>query len=187
MDADKWDEYHAARRGHRGWAEDTVIELLTAAEAGRAIDPGCGAGRHTLWLANRGWQVTAVDFSAEALAELGRAADQMPAAVAARVSPVRADIRVPDPSWLPAGRADLITLIDVPLSADELGSLVPALVTGLAPGGALLVQAPTAGPGAPTAAGLRALCEPLVTLEFAGELPPGPEQAAPTALVFGRV
>ena len=33
-----------------------------------AVDLACGAGRHAEWLARRGFAVTAVDFSAEALA-----------------------------------------------------------------------------------------------------------------------
>ncbi len=35
---------------------------------GRALDAGRGHGSETLWLAARGWQVTAVDFSATVLA-----------------------------------------------------------------------------------------------------------------------
>ena len=34
---------------------------------GRALDAGCGHGAEALWLAARGWRVTAVDFSAPAL------------------------------------------------------------------------------------------------------------------------
>ena len=30
---------------------------------GRAIDLAAGEGRNTVWLAERGWRVTAVDFS----------------------------------------------------------------------------------------------------------------------------
>ena len=41
---------------------------------GRALDLACGSGRNAVWLANRGWDVTAVDSSVDALAELRKAA-----------------------------------------------------------------------------------------------------------------
>src|SRR5580692_10932192 len=37
---------------------------------GRALDLACGAGRHAIWLYENGWQVTAVDRDAEAIARL---------------------------------------------------------------------------------------------------------------------
>ncbi len=39
-------------------------ELVAALESlppGAALDLACGAGRHSLWLAERGWRVTAID------------------------------------------------------------------------------------------------------------------------------
>ena len=39
---------------------------------GRALDLGCGSGGNAIWLAQRGWQVTAVDFSDVAI-EKGKA------------------------------------------------------------------------------------------------------------------
>ena len=44
---------------------------------GRALDAGCGHGSDTLWLAARGWQVTAVDFAATALAHARSTAEAM--------------------------------------------------------------------------------------------------------------
>ena len=44
--------------------------LLTEAadlHPGRALDAGCGHGAEAVWLASRGWRVTAVDYSATAL------------------------------------------------------------------------------------------------------------------------
>jgi SAM-dependent methyltransferase len=46
-----------------------VADLLPA---GRALDIACGTGRNALYLADLGWQVTAVDLSEEAIAALGR-------------------------------------------------------------------------------------------------------------------
>ena len=41
-----------------------------------ALDLACGAGRHAVWLAEQGFQITAVDFSAEALAKTRSLAEQ---------------------------------------------------------------------------------------------------------------
>lgn len=186
MDAAAWDQYHRERRGDRGWAEDTVIDLLTSVPAGRAVDLGAGAGRHALWLANRGWSVTAVDFSAEGRAELGRAAADVPAAVAERITVVGDDLTGPAADWLPTAAAELILLIDVPLPADRLSALLAALPAGLAPGGGLLVQVPAGPDGQAGLAAVRAALEPRLTLEYAGLLPAAAADGEPSAFVFGR-
>ncbi len=41
---------------------------------GRALDLACGTGSNAVWLAQRGWHVTAVDWSAESLAQVRHAA-----------------------------------------------------------------------------------------------------------------
>jgi SAM-dependent methyltransferase len=38
-----------------------LTEVLERESAGRALDLACGSGRHAAWLAERGWDVTAVD------------------------------------------------------------------------------------------------------------------------------
>jgi len=45
--------------------------------AGRALDLAAGLGRHTLWLAERAWHVSAVDVSEVAIGKLGQAAGQL--------------------------------------------------------------------------------------------------------------
>jgi SAM-dependent methyltransferase len=44
--------------------------------AGVALDLAAGLGRHALWLADRGWKVSAVDVSEVAIAKLGESADE---------------------------------------------------------------------------------------------------------------
>ena len=44
--------------------------------AGMALDLAAGLGRHSLWLAEKAWQVSAVDVSEVAMAKLGDAAGQ---------------------------------------------------------------------------------------------------------------
>jgi len=51
-----------------------VLEELGLPPGSRILDVGCGAGRHTVELARRGYQVTGVDISAGMLAEAEKAA-----------------------------------------------------------------------------------------------------------------
>ena len=40
-----------------------LVRVASQLPPGRALDLACGAGRHAIFLASRGWQVTAVDAS----------------------------------------------------------------------------------------------------------------------------
>jgi SAM-dependent methyltransferase len=51
-----------------------ILDSKSGLEPGRALDVGCGSGRDAVYLAKRGWRVTAVDFSEEALATARRRA-----------------------------------------------------------------------------------------------------------------
>lgn len=44
-----------------------LVEIATLLSPGDALDLGCGGGGDTLWLAERGWQVTAVDLAEAAV------------------------------------------------------------------------------------------------------------------------
>ena len=58
-----WDERYS--RGEHATLEPhhLLIRLAETLPAGVALDVACGAGRHALYLAGRGWRVTAVDAS----------------------------------------------------------------------------------------------------------------------------
>lgn len=58
------------RRRERVWsgrANPVLVDVVAALPPGRALDLGCGEGGDAIWLAQRGWQVTAVDVSPTAL------------------------------------------------------------------------------------------------------------------------
>jgi SAM-dependent methyltransferase len=58
-----------------------VVAFLQRTPPGRALDLGCGTGTNAITLAQRGWQVTAIDFSAEALRRARRKARQAHASI----------------------------------------------------------------------------------------------------------
>jgi SAM-dependent methyltransferase len=65
VDRDAWNERY--RGADLVWGHDAncfVEQALGSREAGgRALDLACGEGRNAIWLAQRGWRVTAVDYS----------------------------------------------------------------------------------------------------------------------------
>lgn len=66
----KWDARY--RSTSLTWsAEPNALfaEIVKGLTPGKALDVACGEGRHALWLAEQGWQVTALDFSSIGLAK----------------------------------------------------------------------------------------------------------------------
>ncbi len=113
----------------------TLIDTATALPVGTALDAGCGEAADSLWLAERGWTVTAVDFVASAL-ERGRSrAEEMGPDVAARIEWQEADLRTWTP---PAASFDLVTSHYVHGIADK-ESAFRRLAAAVRPGGTLLV------------------------------------------------
>jgi SAM-dependent methyltransferase len=127
-DAARWDERYAAT--DRLWSAEpnaTVAEVVGSMAPARALDLGTGEGRHAVWLARRGWLVTAVDFSAVGI-DRGRAESDGLA-----IDWVVADLRDWDP---PAGASfDLVLSVYLHLPAD----VFIRARTWLAPGGTLVV------------------------------------------------
>jgi len=54
-----------------------LIAEVASLRPGRALDAGCGHGAEALWLAAHAWEVTAVDFSASALAHARSTAEAL--------------------------------------------------------------------------------------------------------------
>jgi thioredoxin reductase/SAM-dependent methyltransferase len=66
-----WDHrYGGAERAWSGNPNGTLVHEVTELAPGRALDVGAGEGADALWLAERGWKVTATDISSKALARV---------------------------------------------------------------------------------------------------------------------
>ncbi|TKK91420.1 class I SAM-dependent methyltransferase [Herbidospora galbida] len=98
---------------------------------GQALDVGCGEGADALWLARRGWHVTAVDISRTALDRAAAAAVE----VEGRVAWARADLTVTPP---PVGAFDLVSVHYFPLARRPDHAALRGLLDAVAPGGTLL-------------------------------------------------
>ena len=83
MNRDEWD----ARYGERddaiwsGRPNGRLVAEIADTSPGRALDVGCGEGADAIWLARRGWTVTAVDISDVAVRRAQEAADRAGATV----------------------------------------------------------------------------------------------------------
>ena len=132
MDQTAWDERYAGPELVWGSGPNRfVADELDNLPPGRAIDLGTGEGRNAIWLAERGFTVTAVDFSRVGLA---RAAG-LAAGRGVSVDWVHADLLAYRPA---PGRFDLVLIAYIQLPADRLTTLARTAATALAPGGTLL-------------------------------------------------
>jgi len=110
-----------------------LVAEVASLQPGRALDAGCGHGSDTLWLAARGWQVTALDFSAAALAH-GRSMAEA-AHLAERIDWVESDLA----AWVvEPGSYDLIVCLYVHV-AGSVRDMVQRMAAGVAPGGTLFL------------------------------------------------
>ncbi|KTR94926.1 hypothetical protein NS220_07370 [Microbacterium testaceum] len=129
MDAAQWDERYRASAGGV-WATQPpaiVREIAAPLSPGSAIDVATGDGRTALWLAERGWRCTGVDFSSAGLA----LAAARPGGDA--VTWACADVH----AWDPGAPVDLVVscYLHLPDSADA----VRRIAEWVTPGGTLLV------------------------------------------------
>ncbi len=130
----EWDARYLSRvKRWSGNPNPGLVEHAAALAPGRALDLGCGEGADALWLARRGWAVTALDVSAVALDRAAEHASADPAGH--RITWLHADLG----SWQPDAAYDLVSAQF--LHSTSLPWLVPLRTAAAAvgPGGMLLV------------------------------------------------
>jgi SAM-dependent methyltransferase len=138
---DLWDQRYAGlEKLWSGQPNGVLVSEVRDLRPGRVLDVGCGEGADALWLAEQGWEVTALDVSPVALERAAR----------------EAAVRAVQVNWLHSG---LVEAALPPASFDLVSAQYPALLrtdanhaelallNAVAPGGVLLVvhhPAPTA-------------------------------------------
>ncbi len=155
---DVWDTAGSSGVRHDALLADTVSGLIP----GRALEIGCGIGGNAIWLAEQGWQVTALDFSNVAIKKAKeRAADH-----GVDVEFITADAS----TYKPTDQYNLVISFYIQLPPEQRARMLSNAAATLAPGGKLLfvshdVSAPPTGWNADD---LRSLTEPD---QVASELP----------------
>lgn len=148
MDAADWD----LRYTEKEWlwsAEPNIflVDEVGTLPPGRALDLACGEGRNAVWLAERGWNVTAVDFSKVALERAGELAKHR----GVEVELVHADVTGYEPE---EGEFDLVVLMYLHLPPEARIGVWQRAARAVAPGGVLVLvghdrENLTAGYGGP--------------------------------------
>ncbi len=138
-----WD----ARYGERpqiwsGAVNQVLADTAPGLTPRRALDLGCGEGGDSVWLAERGWQVTGVDVSATAL-ERARAFSESRGLGGEQISWQRIDLA----KDFPAGKFELVSacFLASPLHLPR-ATILQRAAAAVAPGGTLLVVSHAAAP-----------------------------------------
>lgn len=135
MDATTWDaRYAAAEQVWSAGPNQFVAAELADLPPGNAVDLACGEGRNAIWLAERGWSVTGIDFSEVAVERARRIAGDRE--VAGELTWV-----VGDTLTVELPEVDLAVLAYLQLPADQRRTAVRRAFGALRPGGTLFVVA----------------------------------------------
>ena len=133
MEREEWNRRYAG--ADLVWSAEAnrfLVEEVSNLPPGRALDLGAGEGRNAIWLAERGWRVTAVDFSDIALQKARRLAETH----GVDVEWIEADLR----TYSPAECAfDLVVVLYIHLPGEQRRELLRRAAEALTADGTLLV------------------------------------------------
>jgi len=130
---DPWDQrYASVGQVWSGQPNTLLVSEARGLRPGRALDIGCGEGADALWLAEQGWDVTALDVSRVALDRAAHEAER----VGVQVCWLHAGLVE---AALPPASFDLVSAQYPALLRTENHEAELALLSAVAPGGVLLV------------------------------------------------
>jgi SAM-dependent methyltransferase len=129
----EWDDrYSSMEQVWSGRPNGALVAEVAGLQPGRALDVGCGEGADAVWLARRGWEVTALDVSKVALQRAERHARE----AGAHVRWVHAGLVQ---ARLPVGGFDLVSAQYPALLRTAGDDAERSLLAAVASGGTLVV------------------------------------------------
>ncbi|MEP6560803.1 MAG: class I SAM-dependent methyltransferase [Nakamurella sp.] len=129
----EWDRRYAdSAQLWSGQPNGALVAEVAGLSAGRVLDVGCGEGADAIWLANNGWDVTALEVSGVALDRA--AAHARDSGVSVRW--VHAELVE---AMLPPASFDLVSAQYPALLRTPSGAAERELLAAVAPGGLLLL------------------------------------------------
>lgn len=135
-DEKSWDEFYQTRDTlWSGNANPQLVTEISTLPPRTALDAGCGEGGDAIWLAQRGWHVTGMDFAQTALRRAADNAVKADPELANRITWTQADLT----TWRPSQQFDLVTSHFMHLPANLREPVFAALAAAVAPGGTLLI------------------------------------------------
>lgn len=140
---DFWDEKYASKpQVWSGRANAVLVDIASDLPPGRALELGAGEGGDAIWLAQQGWQVTAMEISTVAI-ERARAGAESAGVGPDRIEWVAQDLA----TWKGEGSYDLVTafFLQSPVELPRAEILRKA-AGAVAPGGHLLIVTHAAPP-----------------------------------------
>lgn len=139
MSIQEWNERYRSGKAAFETPSPLVVRFASELTPGSALDLACGAGRNALYLAERGWRVTAVDGSPAAIEILRERAAKKSLTIDARVADLeRGGVEIEPDAY------DLVCDCYY-LQRD----LFPRIRSGVRPGGLAIVIVHLTEPGQP--------------------------------------
>jgi len=130
---EEWDRRYAERdQLWSGQPNGALVAEIAGLAPGRVLDVGCGEGADAVWLAGRGWEVTALEVSGLALERAAQHARD----AGVDVRWVHAGLAE---AALPPGSFDLVSAQYPALQRTADAAAERALLRAVAPGGVLLL------------------------------------------------
>ena len=133
MDAQTWNQRYSDTELMWSAGPNLFVEQLCRdLTPGRSIDLAAGEGRNAVWLAEQGWDSTAIDYSDVAIGKARQIAAKRGVAVTTEV----ADLTEYEPT---PGGYDLVVVAYLQLSDEQLTPILGRAASAVAPGGAFVL------------------------------------------------